>query len=106
MNKTPDQKICVHIVESLKNYPGLVRLDKVAAENALDRLSKDKTIFNGIKITNREDLTIIDVYVVVEFGTQIPKFAWELQKKVQEETKEFSGKEIDEINIHIEGVSL
>ena len=87
MNSISESQYNSHISKSIKSFPDVIKID-------------------GIKLTKKEEAPSLDVFVIVGFGTQIPKLAWELQKKIHDDIKEELGAEIEEINIHIEGVSL
>ena len=101
-----DHILCACVSNSAKVFPGVVSMDKDSAEKALDILSRDITAFDGVRITRKEGHPILDVYIIVEYGTQIPKLAWELQKRIRNDYTRISDEEIEEINIHIEGVNI
>ena len=100
-----DQILCSCVANSTKKYPGVVALDKDSAENALDILSRDVSAAEGVRLTRKDGIPVIDVHVIIELGTQIPKLAWELQKIIRSDLKSITGQDIDDINIHIEGVN-
>ncbi len=83
-------------------------MDHNNSAKTLDILQKDITVSDGIRITDNAKKEIgqsIDIYVIVEYGTQIPKLAWELQKEIEKVVKKETSEEPYEINIHIEGVN-
>ena len=99
-----DEALCKHIAETAMAFPAVVALQENSVEHALDILSRDVVSTEGVRLTRREDQVFVELHVVVEYGTQIPKMAWELQQKIQSEIKSFANEDIEEINIHIEGV--
>ena len=100
-----DQILCACVANSVGKFPGIINLSEEGAEKALDILSRDLAVSDGVRLARKGDNPTVDVFVVVEYGTQIPKLAWELQKKVQEDVLSITGQKITDINIHIEGVS-
>lgn len=60
---------------------------------------------NKVKITNKGNALVIDIYVYVPFGMKIPDLAWNIQNNVVLALKE-EGIEtkISSVNIHIQGV--
>ena len=69
-------------------------------------LGKDSSS-RGVKITeNKEDGVMIDIFVIVKFGTKIPDIAWNIQKQVTDKLNDTVQLPIKEINIHIQGVHL
>ena len=104
-NGISDQELCSHVANSVMNFPGIISLDHDSAAKALDILSRDIVVYEGIRLSKKDVEPSLDIYVVVEFGIQIPKLSWELQKQIQSDVKEKTGQDVKEINIHIEGVS-
>lgn len=99
-----DEALCKHIAKIALEFPAVDSLQEGSAEHALDILSRDVVSSEGVRLTRKEDDISLELYVVVEYGTQIPKMAWELQQRIQSEVKNFADVDIEEINIHIEGV--
>ena len=99
-----DQLLCTCVANSAREYPGVIGLDKVASEKALDILSKDTSVSNGVRISRKDGKPVLDIFIVVEYGTQIPKLAWELQNKIKDDIKTITDQNVEDINIHIEGV--
>jgi len=58
----------------------------------------------GIKITRADDGLVVDVYIFVDYLTQIPQLAWEVQEVVIREISVLTGNEIKDVNIHVQGV--
>lgn len=104
-NNVSELDICTSLSKSVLSFPGIISMEEDSAGKARDILSRDITVFDGIRLTKKNDGPIIDVFVVVEFGTQIPKLAWELQKQIESDIMTLTGKGPKEVNIHIEGVS-
>ena len=101
-----DQLLCAALAKSCRTYPGVLSLDKEAQDKALDILTRDIASSDGVRLTRKDDMIIVDVYVVVKYGTKIPQLAWELQKKLSKEIRSITDKDVEEINIHIEGVGV
>ncbi len=47
---------------------------------------------------------MIDLYTIVEYGTKIPDVAWEIQESVKRAVETMTGIEVNEVNIHVQGV--
>lgn len=60
----------------------------------------------GVKVDIKGNTTIIDVYLVVEYGARIPELAWEVQESVKNAVETMTGLDVEKVNIHIEGVSF
>lgn len=65
-----------------------------------------KTYTKGIKVDNTEKGLKIDVNIIVEYGARIPDVAYEIQNRVKKAIENMTGLNIDEVNVHIQGVNI
>ncbi len=63
-----------------------------------------KNLSKGVKINLVENQVVIDLYVIIEYGVNIPDTAMKIQEKVKEQVEQMSGVDVAEINIHVQGV--
>ena len=101
-----DEILCACVAGSVKKFPGIITLSSDSAEKTLDILSRDLAVSDGVRISRKGEEPSVDVFVVIEFGVQIPTLAWELQKKIQKDILSITGQNITEINVHIDGVGI
>ena len=64
-----------------------------------------KSYTKGIKVDNSEKGLKIDVNIIVEYGARIPDVAYEIQNRVKKAIQNMTGLEIEEVNVHIQGVN-
>ena len=65
-----------------------------------------KSYGKGIKVEVIEEQTKIDIFIVVEFGYQIPDVAETVQKEVKMAVETMTGLTVSAVNVHIVGVSM
>ncbi len=58
----------------------------------------------GVKVVTKNNVTTVDLYVVVKYGYRIPDLAFEIQENVKNTIESLSGISVDAVNIHIQGV--
>ncbi|MFC4558772.1 Asp23/Gls24 family envelope stress response protein [Virgibacillus kekensis] len=75
------------------------------ATGVVERFGK-KSHGKGVKVELTETGILIDLYVVLNFGTSIPKVAQQLQDNIRQTLKNMTALEIDEINIHVVGIQM
>jgi uncharacterized alkaline shock family protein YloU len=63
-----------------------------------------KSLSKGVKVEIKEKVAVIDLYTIVEYGTKIPDVAWEIQESVKRAVETMTGIEVNEVNIHVQGV--
>lgn len=65
-----------------------------------------KSYGKGIKVEVIEEQTKIEIFIVVEFGYQIPDVAENVQKEVKMAVETMTGLTVSAVNVHIVGVSM
>lgn len=80
----------------------------LAAKNMVDglanRIVKDPT--HGIDVTHVDGNIIIDVYVIVQYGTRIKTVAAEVADTVRYNVEKSLGLPIYEVNVHVQGLRV
>jgi len=71
----------------------------------VEKLGK-KNFGKGIKVEVIDEQTKIDIFIVVEFGFQIPDVAENVQKEVKMAVETMTGLSVTAVNVHIVGVSM
>ncbi len=84
---------------------GIVGMAAVSVKDGLVRLLKRDSLKHGINVTVSEDNKIsLNFHVIVSYGVSISAVAQNLVSNVKYRVEEFTGMEIDKINIVVEGV--
>ena len=83
---------------------GIVGMATVSMKDGLVRLLKKDSLKNGIQVTVEDNKISLDFHVIVAYGVSISAVADNLINNVKYKVEEFTGMEIHEINIYVEGV--
>ena len=65
-----------------------------------------KNTTQGVKVEIEDNLTNIDLYLVVDYGVKIPELAWSVQETVKANVEAMTGLSVAAVNIHIEGINF
>jgi uncharacterized alkaline shock family protein YloU len=65
-----------------------------------------KSSNKGIKVQIGETETIIDLFLIVEYGIKVPDVAWEVQQNVKKSVETMTGLKVSQVNIHIQGINI
>ena len=106
-NKISDEMISVIAMEAVLGVSGVNHLTDSLADNLTKKIvgKYDKT--KGIKISkDKENLHVIDISIVADYGYNIPQLAWDIQTAVKDSILKALNHKIGAVNIHIQGVSL
>ncbi|MFZ7131084.1 MAG: Asp23/Gls24 family envelope stress response protein [Eubacteriales bacterium] len=68
-----------------------------------EKLGK-KNLSKGVKILRNENEVSIDINLIVEFGVQIQKIGYNIQKKVKQSVEVMTGLNVVQVNVNVEGV--
>ncbi len=104
-------KISVDVVSTIAGIAtgeikGVAGMYRPFANGIAEKLGAKKNPSKGVKVEMTENIAVIDVYIVVDYGVRIPELAWEIQENVKNSVENMTGLEVDKVNIHIEGVNF
>lgn len=86
---------------------GIVGMAAVNMKDGLVKLLKRDYLTHGINVTvDDENKIIIDFHVIVSYGVSIRTVSDNLIETVKYKVEEFTGMEIEKINIYVEGVRV
>ena len=85
---------------------GIVGMAGVNVKDGLVKLLKMDSMTRGIVVSLENNKLIIDFHVIVAFGVSIVAVSDNLISNVKYKVEEFTGIEIEKINIFVEGVRV
>lgn len=85
---------------------GIVGMATVSVKDGIVKLLKKDSITHGIAVSVKEDKLTLDFHVIVSYGVSIRAVADNLLNNVKYKVEEFTGLEIEKINIFVEGVRV
>ena len=84
---------------------GIVGMAAVSMKDGLVKLLRKDSLKHGISVKITEDNKIcLNFHVIVAYGVNISTIADNLVSSVKYKVEEFTGMEIEKINIYVEGV--
>ena len=85
---------------------GIVGMAAVSMKDGLVKLLKKESLTHGITVDIKDNHITIDFHVIVSYGVSICAVADNLIANVKYKVEEFTGMEVDKINIYVEGVRV
>ncbi len=85
---------------------GIVGMAGVNVKDGLVRLLKKDSLTRGISVSLNNNKLILDFHVIVAYGVSIIAVSDNLISNVKYKVEEFTGIEIEKINIFVEGVRV
>ncbi|MDZ4198145.1 MAG: Asp23/Gls24 family envelope stress response protein [Kiritimatiellia bacterium] len=65
-----------------------------------------QTLEKGVHVTVEENVVTLDVHVIVEYGSFIPKVAWQVQNDVRIAVEKMTGKSVKTVLVIVQGVHV
>ena len=85
---------------------GIVGMAAVSMKDGLVKLLKKESLTRGVDVTIEDNRIRIDFHVIVAYGVNISTVSDNLMESVKYKVEEFTGMEVDRINIFVEGVRV
>ena len=85
---------------------GVAGMNSSLAGGIAEIFNSKKNMSRGVKVDIKEGTAVIDLYIIVDYGIRIPELAWEVQENVKNDVETMTGLKVENVNIHIEGISF
>lgn len=85
---------------------GIVGMAAVNVKDGLVKLLKRESLTHGINVAVTDNKITLDFHVIVAYGVSISTVTDNLISNVKYKVEEFTGMEVEKINIFVEGVRV
>mgnify|MGYP002583291173 CR=1 FL=1 len=85
---------------------GIVGMASVNMKDGFAQLLKRDNVSKGVHIKINDNKIYIDFHIIVSYGVNIATIADNIISNVKYKVEEFTGMEVDKINIFVEGVRV
>lgn len=97
-----DQVIAVFAREAALDTTGIIGMDDRYSHGISSVISDEDA--EGVRVSVKENLVSLNLYVCVEYGGRIPEIALQLQKSVKENICSHTEITVSEVNVNIEQI--
>ncbi len=87
------------------DIPGIAGMYGGFASGVVELLGK-KNLTKGVKVEVDGDFVKVDLYVVAEYGVEIPVVCNKVQESVKNALETMTGLSVSAVNIYVEGVKI
>jgi len=85
---------------------GLVGMSSRKLKDGIIELLGRDNLSKGVQIKLDDDQLVVDLYIVVSYGTRIPQVAKNVMEKVQYTLEHITGLKVSQVNVNIQGVQV
>lgn len=85
---------------------GVVGMVSKNATEGLWELMRIENLSKGVKLSSNEDKLVIELYVMIEYGTKISVIANNIIKRVRYSVETFTGLKVSSVTVNIQAVRV
>ncbi|MBC8530775.1 Asp23/Gls24 family envelope stress response protein [Gehongia tenuis] len=85
---------------------GIVGMASKRATDGIVELLGRENLSRGVKVTTKESAVVIDLYVIMEYGTTIATVASNVVDTVKYTVEKTTGLTVEAVNVTVEGIRL
>ena len=102
---TIDQEVIARVagLAAMDCY-GIVGMAAVSMKDGLVHLLKKESLTKGVRLKMDDEYLTINLYIIVEYGTNMSAIAETLKSNVKYRVEDQVGLPVNEVNIFVEGV--
>lgn len=104
--KIDTQVIAQYAGSSAVESFGIVGMAAVNMKDGISRLLKRDSLSRGVNISVEDNKITIELHIIVSYGVSISAVAENLMSSVKYKVEEFTGMEVEKLNIYVEGVRV
>jgi len=93
------------VADTVSQIEGVGAMSQNVTQNVTDQLAGKKSV-RGVRVTGKDDVIVIDVYLMVRYGYAIPELAEKVQQNVMSAVSGMTGFPVREVNVHVGGISF
>lgn len=101
--KIADEVVAIIAGLAVTEVKGVAGMSGGIAGGIAEMLGR-KNLSKGVKVQVGEKEAAIDLFVAIDYGTNIPEVATEVQDNVKRAIENMTGLTVVEINVHVQGV--
>ena len=90
---------------ALESY-GLVGMASRKIQDGIGELLGLDSLGKGIEVHSKDGELIIDVYVIVSYGTKISQIAKNVMEQIHYSVEQMTGKTVSKVNVVVQGVRV
>ena len=104
--KFSDNVLAICAINATLRTKGVISVVRGLTDSISENILRKETLSKGVKVNQEEDGVILDVYVILKYGSKIPAVAWDIQENVKKEVESMTDKKVKAVNIHVQKIKL
>jgi uncharacterized alkaline shock family protein YloU len=101
-----DEAIAVIAGLAALEVEGVASMSQGTVDGIAEMLGVKPSQGRGVKVEVRNEEVAIEIYLLVEFGVDIPLVCQKVQDRVRESVEDMTGLNVSYVNISVQGVKM
>lgn len=99
-----DQVIVEYVSEEVLKFNEVSRLVGGITESFSKNILGRDTVSQGVKVIRNDSNVTINIHLIVYYGVNIPQISYDIQNNVKSIVEQFTGLNVEAVNIGVEGI--
>lgn len=104
--KFSDNVLAICAINATLRTKGVLDVVGGLTDSLSENILRKETLSKGVKVNQEDEGVVLDVYVILKYGTKIPAVAWDIQENVKKEVESMTDKKVKAVNIHVQKIQL
>jgi uncharacterized alkaline shock family protein YloU len=104
--KVSDDVIAIIAGITATDVPGVAGMTGGTLAGGISEMLGKKNLAKGVRVAVTNNEIVIDLFIIVDFGSRIPDVAFETQSRVKKTIESMVGMKVTEVNIHVQGIYI
>jgi uncharacterized alkaline shock family protein YloU len=92
--------------DAVLNSYGVVGMASITVGDGIAELLGREAANRGVRVKLTEDKIVIDLYVIIEYGTRVSTVAQNIMSAVQYSVERALGVDVALVNVHVQGLRV
>lgn len=104
--KFPDNVLAICAINATLRTKGVHSMTGDLTNSLSENILGKELLSKGVKVNQEKDGVVLDIFVVLNYGSKIPAVAWDIQESVKKEVETMTDKKVKTVNIHVQGIKM
>lgn len=104
--KFSDNVLAICAINATLRTKGVLGLTGGLTDSISENILGKESLSKGVKVDQDDDGAVLDVYVVLKYGSKIPAVSWDIQENVKKEIESMTDTAVKAVNIHVQKIQL
>lgn len=92
--------------EAVLSCYGVVGMSAATLKDDIAEILNVENVHRGVEVNTVDEMIVVDLYVVIEYGTRISEVAHNVMQSVKFAVERALSMQVAEVNVHVQGLRI